>query len=113
MSTVNIEKTIPGFVAWTNTDCTEGRGWKVPLAICETMATAIRLGRRGSVQGSDCEIGEVDLYKINGLWYGPVQIHGTSPTDKAEQVKLDARKAALDKARAAGLTDDEIKALAL
>ena len=113
MSTLTIEKLIPGFVAWTNTDCTEGKGWRVPLAVCETQATAIRLGSKGSVQGSDCEVSKVDLYRINGLWYGPIQLRGTTNEDMREQEKLDNRAKALEKAKAAGLSDDEIKALSL
>jgi len=30
------------YVAMTNTDLTEGRGWQIPLAVCEAESTAIR-----------------------------------------------------------------------
>jgi hypothetical protein len=41
------------WVAYTNTDCTEGRGRDVPIAFCAAEATAIRLARKKYVQGSD------------------------------------------------------------
>jgi hypothetical protein len=41
------------WVAYTNTDCTEGRGYDVPIAVCAAEATAVRLARKQYVQGSD------------------------------------------------------------
>lgn len=99
------------WVAWTNTDCTEGRGRQIPKAICATKATAIRLGRRGYVQGSDCPVSCEVAVKVKGRWLVPGEI--TPPTkedDKSQQV-LDKANAALDKAKDAGLTDEEIKML--
>lgn len=100
------------FVAWTNTDLTEGRGYVVPLAICEKEATARRLGKNGSVMGCDCEVTKVEIFKHDGRWYGPIILECPTTEDDISQAKLDARHAAKAKAKAAGLTDDEIAALA-
>lgn len=100
------------FVAWTNTDCTEGRGENIPLAICFKEATAQRMGKKGSVQGSNCYITKVQLFRYNGQIYGPVRVHFATREDDEKQKRIDARNAAIEKAKAAGLTDDEIRALA-
>lgn len=99
------------FVAWTNTDLTEGRGWQIPLAVCETEATAIRLGKKGSIMGSDCAVTKVEVFRISGVWYGPIQLVRPSDEDKNEQSRIDARRAAIEKAKAAGLSDEDIAAL--
>jgi hypothetical protein len=59
------------WVAYTNTDCTEGRGFDVPIAVCTAKATAIRLARKQYVQGHDGPVREMQLVKIDGKWYAP------------------------------------------
>ena len=48
------------WVAYTNTDCTEGRGYDIPIAACELEVTARRLARGRHVQGSDGPVRPVD-----------------------------------------------------
>ena len=116
--------TMTGYVVWTNTDLTEGRGSEYPLAICETLSTAMRLAKGKYVMGSDCRVNEVTLYRTKlserGFyhWFGPVRIIEPSKEDleketflKEQKEKEEARKAILEKARALGLTDEEIKVL--
>lgn len=107
-------ETRPIYVAYTNTDCTEGRGYDVPVAVCEIEATATRLARKAYVQGSDGPVRQLELVKINGCWYAPlaaVNIIKPAKEDMAAQSKMDARRVALDKARASGLTIEDIQAL--
>ena len=102
------------WVAYTNTDCTEGRGHDVAIAVCAAEATALRLARKQYVQGSDGPVRKMEVVKIDGKWYAPsAAITVVEPTreDIAAQVAIDAKRAALDKAKAAGLTDEDIAAL--
>jgi hypothetical protein len=102
------------YVAYTNTDCTEGRGFDVPIAICEIEITAMRLARKQYVQGSDGPVRKMNMVKIDGKWYAPgASIHVITPTyeDIAAQKVLDATRAAVAKAKAAGLSQDEIDLL--
>ena len=102
------------WVAYTNTDCTEGRGYDVPIAVCAMEITALRLARHKYVQGSDGPVRKMELVKIDGRWYAPasaVQVIEPTAEEEAAQKQLDAKRAIVEKAKAAGLTDDEIKAL--
>ena len=100
------------YVTWTNTDLTEGRGKSIPLAICENEATAMRLGARQYVMGTDCPIECVEIVRwSNGRWYGPVHIIASTNEDDKRQAIIDAHRIAKEKAKLAGLTDDDIKAL--
>lgn len=104
------------WVAYTNTDCTEGRGYDVPIAVCAAEATALRFAHRRYVQGSDGPVRTMELVKIDGKWYAPSDaIAVVEPTreDIAAQAAIDARRAALEKAKAAWLTDDDLLALGL
>jgi hypothetical protein len=40
-------------VVWCNSDLTEGRGYEFPMFVCESQVTALRLGRKRGVQGTD------------------------------------------------------------
>ena len=42
-NTIEIQESKTVFIAWTNTDLTEGRGVQIPLAVCESQTTAKRL----------------------------------------------------------------------
>ena len=101
------------FAVIGNTDCTEGRGNSFVKAYCETSGTAQRLGHKGYIQGGNCPVEKHTLYKPKGQnsWLGPVKIEAPNDGDKKRQVALDAQSAALEKARASGLSDDEIKML--
>ncbi len=112
---MNDKKTV--WVAYTNTDCTEGRhGLDVPIAVCAAKATALRLARGRYVQGSDGPVRTMELVKIDGKWYAPSDaINVVDPTseDIAAQAAIDARRAAVDKAKSAGLTDADLLALGI
>ena len=99
------------WVAWSNTDLTEGRGASVPIAVCECEATAIRLGKGHSVQGSNCPVTKHESKMHCGQLYGPVCVISPSVEDRKEQERLDKRVAAIEKARKAGLSEEEIAAL--
>lgn len=104
------------WVAYTNTDCTEGRGHDVPIAVCAIEATAMRLARKQYVQGSDGPVRAMELTKIEGRWYAPsAAINVVNPTseDVVAQEAIDAKRGAVAKAKAAGLTDADLLALGL
>lgn len=100
--------------AWiveTNTDLTEGRGRQQITHVAAQEATAARLAKGKYVMGSDCPIRRVELLLHNGRLYGPVTPALPSKEDERAQLQLASRRAAEAKARAAGLSDEEIRAL--
>lgn len=102
------------FVAYTNSDLTEGRGFDIPVAVCKLETTAIRLAKKRYVQGSDGPVRQVEMRKIDDQWWiqsSAVHVVQPSKEDTELQSKMDARKLALDKAKAAGLSDEDINAL--
>lgn len=102
------------WVAYTNTDLTEGRGYDVPIATCELEATALRYASKAYVQGCDGPVRKVELAEINGKWYVPttaVKIVEPTKEDTAVQLKMNARREAMKKAVEAGLSDADILAL--
>jgi hypothetical protein len=104
------------WVAYTNTDLTEGRGHDVPIAVCSAEATALRMAHKQYVQGSDGPVRSMELVKIDGKWYAPSPaINVVEPTreDVAAQAAIDAKRDAVAKAKAAGLTDADLLALGL
>jgi hypothetical protein len=96
------------FVAWTNTDLTEGRGAQYPFAVCESRATALRLGAKKSVQGTDCHVSAETAIKQGARWLIPGRIHPATDEDRRADEAATARAAALEKARAAGLSEQDI-----
>lgn len=122
MKTLKVRDTKEVFTVWTNTDLTEGRGDEFVFAFCEAEATAKRLAKGRSVMGSDSNITKEKMLLIDNTWYAPYG-NGfiTHPTydDIEEEKKLKKEREAkmlrekiLDKARALGLTNEEIAALA-
>lgn len=104
------------WVAYTNTDCMEGRGHDVPIAVCAAEATATRLARKQYVQGTDGPVRALEMVKIDGNWYAPgsaVNVVAPTREDVAAQAALDAKHEAVAKAKAAGLTDADLLALGL
>lgn len=100
------------WVAWTNTDTTEGRGWNIPLAVCQTEATARRLGQHGSTMGSDCDVTKEKAVHINGRWCAPSHIIEPDNSDTALQVHYDEFDRIFKKALNGPLTADEANILA-
>lgn len=105
------QKTKKAWVVWINSDLTEGRGFNVPLAVCDLEATARRLAHKASTQGSDGTVECVELQQVDGHWYGPVVLTPPTREDKKRQAQLDAAHAAEEKARSAGLTPEDIAAI--
>lgn len=101
----------PVWVVWINTDLTEGRGHERAVHTCQKEATARRLAHKAGVQGSDARITEERNYCINNRWYGIVHALMASKEDDREQQRIDAKRAAVQKALDRGLTDDEIAAI--
>lgn len=111
MTDLTIEETKRVWVAWTNTDLTEGKGCPVVKAVAETPETARRLGHKGSVMGSDCYVSEEIAVKARNMWLVPGRIVPETDEDKALRLQREARESAAAKARAAGLSDEDIAAL--
>lgn len=109
------------YVAYTNTDCTEGRGSEIVFAISECESTVIRVGKKRYVQGSDCPIQEAELVNIDGKFYVPIHyVPFTQPTieDRKNEAALYAERElkakkdeVLVRAKSLGLSDEEIKLL--
>lgn len=57
------------YVAYTNSDCTEGRGYDVPIAVCESRTAAVRLAKKRYVQGSDGPVRKLTTVKIDCEWF--------------------------------------------
>jgi hypothetical protein len=99
------------WIVWQNTDLTEGRGSNEPIAICETEATARRIGKGKNVQGSDCTVSAFDSPRIDGAWVAPYKFVYATREDEALERRIVARREAVAKARELGLSEDEILAL--
>jgi hypothetical protein len=104
-------KTKPVFVVWTNTDLTEGRGYQIPIHVCEHEATARRLCKGRGVQGSDATVQECEAVWHKSGWAVPGQIIAPTKDDLEKQVRLNENKHLLDRFLAAGFTNEEIKRL--
>jgi len=74
MAQTTIEDTKDVYVAWSNTDLTEGRGGQIPKHVAEVYETAVRLGHKGSVQGCDCPVTKELAVKVGGKWLAPARI---------------------------------------
>ncbi|TWB61637.1 hypothetical protein FBZ98_101982 [Rhizobium sp. ERR 922] len=102
------------WAVYTNDDLTEGRGRQFVKHFCKMESTAIRLAKKGYVQGTDCPVEPVDAFCVDGKYFLPTSILNIvppSPEDEARQRMIDARKLALKKAKALGLSDEEIALL--
>ena len=98
------------YVVRSNSDLTEGRGYHISIALCESKSTAIRIGKGKYVQGLDCPVDEVAAIKLDGKWYVPldaVRIEKATDADK----QADAKAQAIKKARALGLDEVSIQLL--
>lgn len=103
---------------YSNTDLTEGRGRENLIRLAETKTTAIRLAKKKGVMGSNGHVRPVVLFKILNTWYKPTSTGDSfydveRPTEAdvhAENKRL-AHQRAIEAAKAAGLSDEHIKAL--
>ena len=99
------------WIAWTNTDLTEGRGFSFPLYVTDSWETAVRLGNKGGVMGGGCPITKATAYRKGGTWFVPGRVVAESGEDAIKRKAREAREAALERAKAAGLSDDDLAAL--
>jgi len=104
-------RTKNAFIVIGNTDLTEGKGQRFPTAICELKATARRIAKHGYVQGTDCPIQDVILTWKDGYWWGPVWVNPGTKADQYEEPIITAQETAIAKAKALGLTDEEVLAI--
>lgn len=95
----------------TNTDLTEGRGREYVKEYCETKATALRRGKRGYVQGTDCPVGTTTVFKINNTYYAPMDITPSTAEDRKLEDEMYKKLEVLEKAKTLGLTEQELKTL--
>lgn len=102
------------YSVWCNTDRTEGRGYEYVKYFCELKSTAIRLSKKGYVQGSDCPVKEISGYIIDGKLYLPhVMVEYPTKEDLEQEKIIAAREAAFEKAKSLGLTEEDINNILL
>lgn len=118
MSTITEQKE-----CWTvtvNRDRTEGRGPLYVAHVCWNESTARRLAKGKCVQGLNGKVSKAFAIKIDGdsRWYVPANIIKMNKDDGAMEKKLEAERlrqqeieAALERAKAAGVSDDDIAIL--
>lgn len=99
------------FIAWTNSDLTEGRGHPVLIAVCEMESTAKRLIKSAGVMGSDGYVTVFPAIFHAGSWCAPFNMVAPTEQDKKSQITADAHNAAFRKAKDAGLSDEDIRDL--
>lgn len=110
MSNIVEEKHV--WVVYTNTDNTEGRGWDYAIYHCDLESTAKRVAKRRYVQGSDSPISKEKAYKIGSQWYFPgIRMEHPTEEDKKLQKAVDEKNSVLEKAKALGLTEEELSKL--
>jgi len=105
------KRRMQAWVVWQNQDRTEGRGPVYPIHVCENPVTAARLASGNDVQGCNCRVTEVTIFRIAQQWYGPCHVARETVEDRNESYRMKAKAAALEKAKAAGLTPEEIRLL--
>lgn len=106
-------KTKRVWIAWGNTDITEGRGQMFPFVISESRACCIRNGKRAYVMGSDCPVEPFECPYVDGRWLAPARFERPSKEDEQADKRQQELEAAIEKARAAGLDEATIKTLTL
>jgi hypothetical protein len=105
------EDHLAGWGVFVNSDLTEGRGFERIKALCKIEATALRLAKRANVQGSDGVVRKIRLSWHDGKFHGPVELTMPTSADEATQKMLDRRRSAFEKARALGLSTEDLDAL--
>jgi len=106
-----IEETLQGWVVWTNTDLTEGRGEQYPLYVCTSPSTANRLKAGEGVMGSDADVIPCELKRYKNGWHGPVRLHHPTKEDMESDNILKKREYAVKRAKELGLTEEDLAAL--
>jgi len=103
------------YVTFTNSDLTEGRGYQIPIHVCESPTTAVRVGLKKYVMGSNCPTKSIEMIRLDKMgWYissEAIQLIKPSKEDnRADEMNASAQ-AAYNKAKSLGMTDDDIKSL--
>ena len=118
MANVQVQDVRDLWVVWKNTDNIKGRGAQYISHVCETEATAMRLGKGKYVMGGNCPVEKVKSYRIQNKWLQPSPVVPASDDDKKAQARMDAERsvqgkaqAAIAEAKALGLSDEHIAAL--
>lgn len=109
METTGTRETL--WAVYTNSDLTEGRGRQFVKHFCKMKATALRLAKRGYVQGGDCPVEPVEVLLLDGKRVLPmhlITVVGPEPGDEIVEQRIAAREAALERAKAAGLSAEDI-----
>lgn len=78
-------QTLRAYAVWVNSDLTEGRGYEYPQGIYEAEVTARRAAKGVDVQGGNGRIVPTTLYKVQNLWYGPVNLVRATEADRREE----------------------------
>lgn len=99
------------YVVSANTDLTEGRGRDVPFAWTESRATAYRLAEKRGVMGSPATITREVAYRRGFNVYARVELTLPTKEDSAADKAREDRDAAATRAKAAGLSDEDIATL--
>lgn len=103
------------WAVYTNTDLTEGRGRQFVAHFCKLRSTAIRLARKGYVQGTDCPVEPVEVLVLDGKRVLPMSVINVEPPSQEDEQKERLwleKKAAFERAKAAGLSDQDIALIA-
>lgn len=109
------EKRETVWAVFTNSDLTEGRGREYVKHFCRLKATALRLAKRGYVQGSDCPVKPMEVLNLDGQRVLPmsvIRVEEPTKDDEAHELSLQRREAAIQKAKEAGLSPEEIALIA-
>lgn len=103
------------WVAWVNTDLTEGRGFNIPLCVCLSETTARRLGVGKNVQGGDATVRKDLAVRVQTTgskqWLASCNLEYPSECDKKEDSLRAKRAEVRERAVAAGLTDEDLALL--
>lgn len=123
---VKIEEAGSMWVVFTNSDLTEGRGYRTPIEYCQFLITARRLAVGRGVQGHDADVVELPIVDVDAgadksiyrrFQYGPIRLVAPSKEDEkqynnaVEKCALAARKMEIIKKISEFLTDEEIEFL--
>lgn len=112
------------YVAYNNTDGTEGRGAEYPFVVSWNEETAHRVGKGEYVMGGNCPVKKMVALKVTDgsffgeCWLAPVRFEKPTKADEAKEAKkwIDEtrkkkRDEAIEKAKKLGLSDEDLKAL--
>lgn len=97
---------------WAVQRFSDQEGWVIEH-LCEIEATARVLARPLDANGYSGIVIFLDVEKHGNAWWGPVRIVAPTDEDKAAQEIIDKRDSAEQRAREAGLTEEDIACLRL